>query len=841
MNGRNRLAVGLTAAAVTVAMLSACTTAEGPIQYPPQAAFAASGELPGESPATANLTKATLSADLATDGTKLNLADLLNASQGGYAANRNLNWLSGQSAQMSSMGLKEIRVDHVFDDATFHVVQTDATGAISYDFTALDRVLLPMVENGLQPFISLSYMPGALGADVYGPPTSLDAWGAAVSALVAHYRDLGYAGWGYEVWNEPDTGHWNGTSAQYNELYAASAAAVRTADPSALIGGGGTSSLNSQGNVPAKVGLSAKFIAFLGANPDVPADFFSVHGYWTADWPEIPEARKWLDAAGRASLPIYVTEWSALPSMEQGAGNGTDTNSSNGGSGFIAKRMFLAINSGISKIFFFSPVEGYSPSLAYNGDLGLITVDGHRKSGGNVFELYSRMGPIRVPAELTGAGTETSDVYGLVTKDSAASKVTSLLWNTTGSDVTMSVDLKGLPYAESNFSVTKRVISSTQGNGFADGSDFVVPTYPSQSEDAPIVSDTVHESSTSYSDTVRVPAHGIVSVETTKTSRAAGDVTVTAPPAQTNLAASALGAVATASSSVEQPGTGWGVTRLNDGQRHEIPSGAHPIRGYSSTAQPQAASTESVQIDLGSAQPVDTVVLWPRDSQTQQGAGFPDDFTIEGSNDGSDWNELTTETGYTKGKNVVGPQHFGFTATKLRYLKITATLLTDGAQDQASQYSLQLAEISAYRNGVLDGGFESGGLDSWQAKGDATVQSASVRGGRHAVELSGKGSSVSTRVEGLLPNTTYTVGGYLRPETADDAARITVSDFGSKPRAATTALAQWAPAWVTFATGPDATSAVIKFSKPAGAGSAWGDDFVLTQGATSTPSPKPTD
>jgi hypothetical protein len=503
--------------------------------------------------------------------------------------------------------------------------------------------------------------------------------------------------------------------------------------------------------------------------------------------------------------------------------------------------MFLAIDSGAAKTFYFTPIEGNAPQLAYNGDLGLITVDGHRKSSGNVFELYSRMGPTRVAAEITGVGTETNDVYGLVTKDAAASKVTSLLWNTTGSDVTMAVDLTGLPYAESNFSVTERVISSTQANGFADGSDFVVPTYPSQSENAPIVSETVHESSESYADTVRVPAHGIVSVETTPTSLAAGDMAVTAQPAQTNLAAAALGAVATASSSVEQPDSGWGVARLNDGQRHEIQFGAHPIRGYASTPQAQAASTEWAQIDLGRAQPVDTVALWPRDSQAQQGAGFPDDFTIEGSSNGTDWNVLTTETGYTAGQDIVGPQQFGFTATELRYLKVTATLLTDGAQEQASQYALQLAEISAYRNGVIDGGFESGGLDSWQVQGDVTVQSESVRGGVHAVKLSGKDSSVSALIEGLLPNTTYTLGGYLRPETADDAATITVSDFGAKPRSATATLAQWAPAWVTFATGPDATSAAIEFSKPAGTGSAWGDDFVLTQGATSTPTPRPTE
>jgi len=661
-----------------------------------------------------------------------------------------------------------------------------------------------------------------------------------VSALVTHYRELGHSGWGYEVWNEPDTSHWMGTSAEYNQLYAASASAVKAADPTALIGGGSTSSMDSQGDVPAKIGLAANLIAYLGANPSVPADFFSVHGYWSGGWPEIPETRRLLDAAGRTGLPIYITEWGALPSTEQGVGNAADTNSSNGGSSFVAKKMFLAINSGAEKIFYFTPIEGNSPTRAYNGDLGLITVDGHRKSVGNVFDLYSRLGQTRVAAEITGAGSETGDLYGLVTKDDSAAEVTTLLWNNTASDATMAVDLSGLPYSKSNFRVTETVISSTEGNGFSDGSDFVVPSYPSTSEQAAIVSDTVHESAGSYADGVRVPAHGIVSLEIEPSKRAVGTLPITAQPAQTNLAASALGAIATASSSQEQPTSGWGVARLTDGQRHELEFGPNPIRGFSSLPQDEAASTEWAQIDLGRSQPVDTVVLWPRDSEAQQGAGFPDDFTIEGSSNGTDWKVLGAETGYTAGEAIVGAQQFEFKATELRYLRVVATLLTEGTGDQASPYALQLAEISAFRNGVVDGGFESGGLDAWKVTGNATVQSKTTRSGLRAVALSGDDSSVSATVEGLLPNTTYTFGGYLKPEGAKNAAVVSVSDYGSKPKTAAVTLAQWTPAWVTFSTGPNSTSAVLKFSKKSGKGKAWGDDFVLTQGETTVPAATPT-
>jgi len=347
------------------------------------------------------------------------------------------------------------------------------------------------------------------------------------------------------------------------------------------------------------------------------------------------------------------------------------------------------------------------------------------------------------------------------------------------------------------------------------------------------VADTVQTQAGSYSEDVRVPAHGIVSLEMAPSTDTPGNLPLSGQPAQTNVAAAALGTIATASSSVEDAKLGWGVARLTDGQRHEIEFGSHPIRGYTSKPQAAAASNLWVQIDLGRTQPVDTVVLWPEDSQAQQGGGFPDDFTIDGSRDGHDWHVLKTEKAYTAGANIIGPQEFEVPATDVRYLKIVATRLTQ-SREKTSHYALQLAEIAAYRNGVIDGGFESGKLNAWQVTGHAAVQSTSVHNGNYAVALSGDGSAVATRVTGLLPNTTYTFGGYLRPDTAGDAAAVTVSDFGAAPQSAAVDLGQWAPAWVTFTTGPDSRSATLKFSKPSGHGKAWGDDFVLTQGASTT-------
>lgn len=767
-------------------------------------------------------------ADLKAASAPIDATTFLNASQGGYAPMRNLHWLSGNAAQISSTGIREVRIDHVFDDVTYNVVRRDEAGAVSYDFAALDAVLLPLVNNGLTPFITLSYMPSALGDTLYSPPDSLDAWAAAVTALVSHYRDLGYTGWGYEVWNELDTDHWTGTIDQYNELYAATATAVRAADPAALVGGAAASGMNSAGN------WSGQFIDFLGANLSVPVDYFSFHAYRADQWDEAQQARDLLDAAGLTELPIYVTEWNNVSVMTQGAGGGSDSNAGPSGPAYVSKRLFRTFASAADKLYYFTPVEGLEFNLPYNGDLGLVTVDGHRKAAGNVVEMYSQLESTLVPSTVTGPGAETEDVYGFVTRDDTGTAVSAILWNNTDADSTMALKLKGLDFGDSNIRVTQKNVNATQGNGFADGSTVVVPSYPSANENAPVVSDKSMKPAKSFASDVFLPAKSVVSINLAPTKHKVGSIARSAEPSKLNVAATAAGGVVSVSSSVEDPAMGWAQSRLIDGRRHSVEVKKAPIRGWSSVAHAEPTATESVQIDLGAPKPVDTVVLWPRDSQTHDGAGFPEDFTIQGSIDGTTWEPLYTATGYVTANAPTGEQTFEFAPAEYRYLKVEATVLTDGARTGTPEYSFQLQEIEAYRNGISNGGFESGTLDGWKTKGSVEVQSASTRDGARAAQLSGKKAQLSMLVTGLLPNTSYTFGAHARPETADDAATLTVSEYGGKAASDTFTAPQWGAGWVTFTTGPEHTSAMLEFTKK-GAGSVWVDDFVVTQGETTAP------
>jgi hypothetical protein len=779
---------------------------------------------PASAPAAStSATTASLSADYAkTDGT-LDKAMLLNGSQGGYSPMRNLNWFAAQAAQLSSVGLHDVRIDHVFDDAYYRVITVGAGGAVSYDFDSLDRVVLPLVRNGMTPFFSLSYSPTVTGAAVYEAPISNAVWAAATTALVKHYKDLGLSGLNWEVWNEIDSLYtYTGTLEQYEKLYVATVAAVKAADPTAKVGGAATSTIGVVG------GWSYRFLAWLRDNPAVVADFFSYHSYYIGDFSDGPTAQAWLKATGR-DIPIYITEWNNSPAFGLGAGKGSDTNASDSGASYVAKRMFTAIGAGAAKLFWFSPVEGADPTRAYTGDLGLYTVDGHRKALGNVFEMYSRLDPTRLAATVSGSSTANNDVYGLVTKDSDASRVTALLWNNTATESQMTVSLSGLPYSKTDFAASRTLVSQSEGNGFADTSTTVEYRYPSPHENAPVVSETVLAGSGSYSEKITIPANGITQLTLTPSTAPRGAVAVTPQPSAIDLASAGAGAtVTTSSSALEDMPQGWATANLTDGRRHSFPSTTKGVEGWSSAAHRTARATESATVDLGKRKALDSVVLWPRDSVGHQGEGFPSDFAIAGSVDGKKWTTLSTSKAYSASSPVVGPQTFPLTPAAYRYVRVIATRLARPSTENGKPaFHLQLTELEVYRTGVANGGVETGSLAPAKSHGSVKVESTIVHGGNCAVMLSGAGSSVTYSLVGLTPKTTYTFGLYARSSTPGGSVAIAAADFGGASAMTVLHGDDWAPGWVTFTTGDGATAATVSVKK-AGGGDAWMDDATLT-------------
>jgi hypothetical protein len=152
------------------------------------------------------------------------------------------------------------------------------------------------------------------------------------------------------------------------------------------------------------------------------------------------------------------------------------------------------------------------------------------------------------------------------------------------------------------------------------------------------------------------------------------------------------GTTVTASSSYS--GDGWHARALVDGQQ----GSAGASLGYSSLANYMVNHTESVTVDLGSQRSLSRVDLWPRSDGANTGAGFPVDFNIQVSTDGTTWTTVATRTGYPR--PAAAAQAFPFATRSARYIRVTGTNLRP---DQFGHFHLQFAELEAFGGNLAAG------------------------------------------------------------------------------------------------------------------------------------------
>lgn len=142
-----------------------------------------------------------------------------------------------------------------------------------------------------------------------------------------------------------------------------------------------------------------------------------------------------------------------------------------------------------------------------------------------------------------------------------------------------------------------------------------------------------------------------------------------------------------ATSSVEN--FGWFLTKAVNGGRNSV-SGS---MGWSSSNSLTTNHTESITVDLAETKSVSRVDLYPRNDSNMVGEAFPIDFTIQVSNDNTNWTTVVTQTNYAKPGNSV--QSFNFTTQNARYIKVQGTNLRQVASDN-NYYRMQLKEIEVY-------------------------------------------------------------------------------------------------------------------------------------------------
>ena len=120
--------------------------------------------------------------------------------------------------------LKDVHENCGFQYLRFHGLFHDELNVYSkdqgkpvYNFQHVDMAYDALIDNGMKPFVELSFMPQALSSGTGSvfwwnanttPPKDLGKWGDLVHAFTAHmeerYGKEELKKWFFEVWNEPN-------------------------------------------------------------------------------------------------------------------------------------------------------------------------------------------------------------------------------------------------------------------------------------------------------------------------------------------------------------------------------------------------------------------------------------------------------------------------------------------------------------------------------------------------------------------------------------------------------------------------------------------------------------
>jgi hypothetical protein len=197
------------------------------------------------------------------------------------------------------------------------------TGKVGGDFRSSDEVFGSIVNNGFEPFFRLG--------DSYNnakPPSDSERanWVKAAVNVLKHYRQGQWGGFQssfkyVEIWNEPDNViFWPKpyTQTQFNQLYDATAKAIRAAFPELKVGGPGLTPAGCLSDSGKR--WTTAFLDHVKQN-NTPLDYFSWHMYSNspADYAHCAAYyRSALDERGLTQVPTLLTEWNT--SAEENSG-----------------------------------------------------------------------------------------------------------------------------------------------------------------------------------------------------------------------------------------------------------------------------------------------------------------------------------------------------------------------------------------------------------------------------------------------------------------------------------------------------------------------------------------
>lgn len=247
---------------------------------------------------------------------------------------------------------------------------------------------------------------------------------------------------------------------------------------------------------------------------------------------------------------------------------------------------------------------------------------------------------------------------------------------------------------------------------------------------------------------------------------------------------------ATASASSDISSTDWWAGYANDGQT----TSQTATQGWSSSSNLGVDHQEYFQLDFGTATTFTQVGLSPRSDPGNVGQGFPTNYTVAVSNDGTNWTTIAAGSASTAPTSTL---NVNFSSQTARYVRVTGQNLRLNPNDY-NQYRMQFAEVSVFNGSFLPVGTNlqitsQNGYAHLQGTGNAYAGSTTVRNvaGRTAPDNPEMRWTIADAGGGFVKVTNVT--GLVLAGTSDGyQGRTDVMNVVEAP-AATTDTQLWKP------------------------------------------------
>ncbi len=330
-----------------------------------------------------------------------------------------------------------------------------------YNRTGYTRFIKGVMAQNVYPLLTVGYNPDPLkpGKDSRDKPNDMKAWQNIAKDFALYWKQLGVKPIDYEIWNEPDLNiFFNGTKADYFDIYKAGATGIKEGDPDAKVGG----------PVAAFSGWYKDFLSFVKSN-NLPLDFLSGHAYANAPR-QLDSMRSALGKYNWPRVEMYMTEYASYTSSPN-----TDIAEGGAQERYVAAadfltdaRMFLNYTD-LTKVYWaqWLDVELLSKEgkWYYNkgtDKMGLVDLSGKRKALFNGFKIYNMM-----PVDRNDVTLSSKAADAMASSDSNNAAL--VIWNPSNYDTTVSVSLNHIPFSKGKIEVFR--IDSKHSSYYENGKD----------------------------------------------------------------------------------------------------------------------------------------------------------------------------------------------------------------------------------------------------------------------------------------------------------------------------------------------------------------------------------